>query len=285
MSDHHHFDVEVAERVGVNAAILFANFSHWIRKNASEGVNFVDGEYWTFATLKGLKALFPYLTEKQIRSAVEALIDVGYIKKAHHHNDKTNRTTWFSLASEGKCICPTGQMEMPQRANVGFALEGKCNLEDINEDVISTIREPVDNSKVDDEPEFIRPEVQLSIICNRFGIRTHGGDPRLKALVDQGVSPDMMAAACEEAKESGIARPGLGYVVRILETWASKAKAINVKDAEPPKPREFDNWASSNEGIDRKGRELGLTPRPMESYDDFRVRIYAEIRKRKGVND
>ena len=42
-----------------------------------------------------------------------------------------------------------------------------------------------------------------------------------------------------------------------------------------------DNWWASDAGIDRKGRELGLMPRPTESYADYRVRIHDEIHKRR----
>ena len=64
---------------------------------------------------------------------------------------------------------------------------------------------------------------------------TQPADPRLLALVEQGVSVDTALAACAEAKKSkpngGI---GIGYVVSILKRWASEAKAMQVAGALPP---------------------------------------------------
>ena len=74
-------------------------------------------------------------------------------------------------------------------------------------------------------------------------------------------------------------RIALGYVVKILERWSKEAQQMDVRGATKRDPP--DNWWSSDAGIDRKGRELGLMPRPMESYADYRVRIHDEIRKRK----
>ncbi len=134
MSECHSFDIDVAKDVGVNAAIIFQSFCFWIKKNSSEGVNFKDGCYWSFASIKGLSKLFPYLSEKQIRTAVDVLIEKNYLKKAQMSDNKINRTMWYALATEGKCTRPVGQMHSTDKANVGFAPEGKCNIEDKEED-------------------------------------------------------------------------------------------------------------------------------------------------------
>ena len=40
-------------------------------------------------------------------------------------------------------------------------------------------------------------------------------------------------------------------------------------------------WWKTNEGIDTKGRELGMKAQGAESYDTFKTRIFAELRKRQ----
>ena len=42
-------------------------------------------------------------------------------------------------------------------------------------------------------------------------------------------------------------------------------------------------WWKSNEGIDLKARELGMRAQGSESYDSFKTRIFAELRKRKEI--
>lgn len=47
-------------------------------------------------------------------------------------------------------------------------------------------------------------------------------------------------------------------------------------------PKDDMTWRKSNQGIDAKGRELGMQAGRVESYPDFAKRISAEIRRRKG---
>lgn len=74
--------------------------------------------------------------------------------------------------------------------------------------------------------------VQLSIAMNAAGIRAQGADPRLIALAEQGITPETVAAACQEAKAS---KPneqiGPGYVVKIIERWAKEAAVLNAQGA------------------------------------------------------
>ena len=77
--------------------------------------------------------------------------------------------------------------------------------------------------------------VELSITFRKAGVQTQPADPRLLALVEQGISVATALSACAEAKKSkpngGI---GIGYVVGILNRWASEAKAMQVAGALPP---------------------------------------------------
>jgi uncharacterized protein YdaU (DUF1376 family) len=129
-------------------------------------------------------------------------------------------------------------------------------------------------------PDKSKPAVALAVALRKAGISVNAANPQVIALTEQGVSIETALAAVEEAKKS---RPderiALGYIVKILERWSADAKKINVRGADKRDPP--DNWWASDAGIDRKGRELGLIPRPMESYSDYRTRIHDEIRKRK----
>ena len=94
---NHSFNTEIAAEVGIIPAVMLENFSYWIRKNKSENSNFFDGDYWTFASVKGLCELFPYLTKDQIRRAIEKLEDEGFLKVGHYNEYACNRTKWYSL--------------------------------------------------------------------------------------------------------------------------------------------------------------------------------------------
>jgi hypothetical protein len=58
----HSFDPKIAERVGVNAAVLYQNIVWWCAKNAANRHNEHDGRFWTYNSVKAWAELFPYLT-------------------------------------------------------------------------------------------------------------------------------------------------------------------------------------------------------------------------------
>ena len=144
MSLVHHFNVQVAEELGVNAAILAANVQFWCAKNeANESKrHFHDGRYWTFNSRSALTKLFPYLSEKQIRGALDKCVEAGLLICGNYNNDKRDRTKWYSYNglewslenTEGgaDALAPEGQSHWPLRADP-LAPEGQP-LPDTNPD-------------------------------------------------------------------------------------------------------------------------------------------------------
>lgn len=119
--------------------------------------------------------------------------------------------------------------------------------------------------------------VDLSIAMRKCGVMTQPANPVLIALAEQGVSPETVTAACEEAKR---AKPdeqiGPGYVFKIVERWAKDAAALKVAGATAPKASGGAWWASDL-AIAAKGKEFGLTARGGERTEDFKARIQACI--------
>lgn len=74
--------------------------------------------------------------------------------------------------------------------------------------------------------------VQLSVAMRKHGVESNPADPRLIALAAQGVTPETVAAACEEAKRTRpTERIGLGYVTGILTRWAGDAAKVQAAGA------------------------------------------------------
>jgi uncharacterized protein YdaU (DUF1376 family) len=102
-------------------------------------------------------------------------------------------------------------------------------------------------------------------------------DYRIRDIVNLGVSEAEVVEAIATAKETRmkVSNPtpiNAGYVLAILKGVRKKAEAASAdKDA----------WWKTNEGIDSKGRELGMRAQGAENYDSFKTRIFAELRKRK----
>ena len=121
------FDQEYAKEYGVNEAILIEHFSNWINNNRKNGANFYEGRTWSYDTLTALEEWLPFLTRKQIRGAIDRLVELGVLIKGNFNKTKQDRTTWYAFQDEerfavkGKRKVPEGQMQMPQGANADAA--------------------------------------------------------------------------------------------------------------------------------------------------------------------
>lgn len=120
----HFFDIDFATEYGLNEAIIANNLWYWIKKNEANKKHFHEGKYWTYNSVKALKKLFPYLSEKQIRNALANLTNKGIIVKGNFNFSTYDRTLWYAFSSLGNTILLKGQMDMSKRAN-GFAPEGE----------------------------------------------------------------------------------------------------------------------------------------------------------------
>lgn len=99
---HHIFNVELAKKYGVHESIILNNFIFWIKINqANESKkHYHDGRYWTFNTKKALTLILPYLTERQIRTAIDNLIKKGVILTGNFNCFKYDRTLWYAISNE-----------------------------------------------------------------------------------------------------------------------------------------------------------------------------------------
>ena len=130
---NHQFDIDDAVKYGIKEAILLANLKFWIAKNSANQKHFYDGQYWTYNSVKAWQQLFPYFTEKQIRTALESLVSQGAVLTGCYNDTAYNRTKWFALKDNSDCH--KQQIHLPSRANQ-IAQNGKTtNTTDINTDI------------------------------------------------------------------------------------------------------------------------------------------------------
>lgn len=113
----HHFNINVAQEYGLLEAVLLNHLQFWIKRNAANNANYHDGAYWTYNSVKAYSELFPYASEKQIRTALKKLVDLGILKTGNYNKLAYDRTLWYAFTEKGLSICPIGKMEMPQREN------------------------------------------------------------------------------------------------------------------------------------------------------------------------
>lgn len=113
----HSFDIDVAMEYGVNCAIILQNLYYWVEKNRANEKHFYDGMYWTYNSVKAFEELFPYLSSKQIRSALSKLIDEGIIVDGNYNDSAYDRTKWYAITEKGMCFFQKGYQDLPCREN------------------------------------------------------------------------------------------------------------------------------------------------------------------------
>lgn len=121
---HHSFSIELAEQYGILEAVLLNHFQFWITHNTANDVHYHDGRYWTFNTVKAFADLFPYASAKQIRTALNRLIDAGVLMTGNYNKTTYDRTLWYAFTDEGLTICPIRQMDVTRKKNAD-AQKGK----------------------------------------------------------------------------------------------------------------------------------------------------------------
>lgn len=150
------FNVGLAQKYGLNEAIILQNLIFWIDKNIANKKNGYDGYYWTYNSVTAFQELFPFLSEKQIRSALKNLEDRKVIKTGCYNKKACDRTKWYTIIDTNllncQMDCTKGQNHLDKRDKI-ICTKG------INEFVQKG--EPIPDIKPYDKPD-INTDISLS---------------------------------------------------------------------------------------------------------------------------
>lgn len=135
------FDSEIAKLVGTDAAIIYSNIEFWIKTNEANNVNFFDGKYWMYHSIKAFCKLFDYLTESQIKTCLSKLEKENLIEVGNYNQIGYDRTKWYSIPLNST-ISENSQMDLSNIANP--LAENRQPIQDIKTDNKSSISEKID---------------------------------------------------------------------------------------------------------------------------------------------
>lgn len=177
------FDSEFAVRYGLREAILFHSICYWTVRNKANGTNYHDGRYWSYNSISAWSKMYPFLSEKQIRTTLDSLVNQGLLVKGNYNTSPLDRTSWYALSDLGERICPQGIN--------AFALQGEPipykNTQEItyinkekeieSTNVLSKEKEnddfnrfwsayPKKKSKADAEKAFKKVKVPIEVLLN-----------------------------------------------------------------------------------------------------------------------
>ena len=159
----HLFDIEIAVKYGVNAAILLENLGYWIKQNEANQTNFYDGYYWTYNSRKAYREIFPYMSERQINTAFQKLIDYGLVITGNYNKSSYDRTLWYALTQKGKCILHFDIMDDDKISNGDS--QNVRPIPDINTDINSFINTDIYASDSDDSK---KNQKHISVDCEKI---------------------------------------------------------------------------------------------------------------------
>lgn len=94
------FQSKVACEVGVNGAIMLQNIYFWVKRNEANDKNFHDGKYWTYNSKKAFTVMFPFWTERQIKTILDKLREDEYIEVGNYNATPYDRTLWYTLTEK-----------------------------------------------------------------------------------------------------------------------------------------------------------------------------------------
>ena len=120
----HSFDIDIAKEYGIPAAILLKHIYYWVEKNRVNEKHCINGEYWTYCSVKAFGELFPYMSAKVIRNGLTKLEDGGVIKTGCFNTQVYDRTKWYTLTPMGRSLCRNGKRSLDKRATL-FTQKGE----------------------------------------------------------------------------------------------------------------------------------------------------------------
>lgn len=130
---YHSFCSEIATRYGLLEAILLNNMEYWIAKNKANKKNFHDGYYWTYNSAKAYQELFPYVSQRQIMTAMKHLREEGIIQTGNYNEMAWDRTMWYAFTDKGESIMQKCKMDDAEMSN--GQVENVAPIPNINTDI------------------------------------------------------------------------------------------------------------------------------------------------------
>ena len=139
----HSFDAGVATKHGVHAAVIIQHFLFWCEKNKADGRHEHDGKYWTYTSRKALREHFPYMTDSQIRTATQKLVDDGLLEVGNFNANGYDRTLWYCVTDKA----------IEEHYGVSALLESQIHLSKIANGCVG-IRKPIPDIYPDNIPDI-----------------------------------------------------------------------------------------------------------------------------------
>jgi len=181
---------------------------------------------------------------------------------------------------------PSDESQLETTPNIGCvrnatAMRTQCSPDTKHQSPVTNLHTPGKQNNGGENENVLQGDgerkKQIKTLFEKEGLNIGVDDERITQLIQQGLTVEDVEVAIAQAKEmrrraSSSTPINTGFVLAILKGMRKKAQVLESSE---------ETWWKSNEGIDLKGRELGMRAQGSESYDSFKTRIFSELRKRK----
>ncbi|NQZ81989.1 MAG: hypothetical protein HRT52_13320 [Colwellia sp.] len=96
MSHTHYFDIEDANRYGIEQAIFLNYFRVGLRENKAHNIHIYDNYVWVNYTEHALSILFPYINIEKINHILQSMVENGLLKTGNYSKNNNQYSRWFS---------------------------------------------------------------------------------------------------------------------------------------------------------------------------------------------
>ena len=96
----HHFNVNLAIRLGIEKAAIINNLYYWINHNAKNNKNIYEGKVWTFNSTGAFAKLIPYIKERTLYRYLNELEKAKVISIGNFNKNSFDKTKWYSFTDE-----------------------------------------------------------------------------------------------------------------------------------------------------------------------------------------
>jgi len=111
MSHTHHFDIEDANRYGIEQAIFLNYFRVGLRENKAHNTHIYDNYVWVNYTEHALSILFPYLRIERVNQILQNMVENGLLKSGNYSKNNNQYSKWFT--TEAFCLLVNSNNSKP----------------------------------------------------------------------------------------------------------------------------------------------------------------------------
>ena len=144
---NHSFNVEVAEKFGIEKAVILENFYFWIKKNKANKRNMHEGKVYTYNTAEAFAELFPYIKERKIAQILREMENEdGLLISGQFHN--YDRTKSYTLTDYAMSFFePSNIQNFDNGKSENCTMEKQKNVSCLNTDINADINSNINTDK------------------------------------------------------------------------------------------------------------------------------------------